>query len=146
MCELPAHMLILCLQLAVDLLYIALKLLEAQVLPLEVALEGGQFLLPAPLLLLHLPLVVPVCLLQLLLQVRHLRLLDTLALQLEVEDVRDVTDHRGQLQDRVVLIRGEVKLELHVQGLREFRVRFEFVPDVIEEVVGFNREFVVVLL
>jgi hypothetical protein len=63
-----------------------------------------------------------------------------------VEDVRDVTDHRGQLQDRVVLIRGEVKLELHVQGLREFRVRFEFVPDVIEEVVGFNREFVVVLL
>jgi hypothetical protein len=139
-------MLILCLQLAVNLLYVALKLLEPQVLPLKVALEGGQFLLPAPLLVLHPPLVVAVGLLQLLLQVRHLRLLDSLALQLKVQDVRDVTDHRGQLQDRVVLIRGEVKLQLQVQGGSQFRVRFEFVTDVIQEVVGFNRQFVVVLL
>jgi hypothetical protein len=85
-------------------------------------------------------------LLQLLLQVRHLRLFDSLALQLEVEDVRDVADHRGQLQDRVVLVRGEVKLELQVQGGSQFRVRFEFVTDVIQEVVGFYRQFVVVLL
>jgi hypothetical protein len=144
--ELSPHVLILRLQLAVDLLDIALKLLEPLILPLEVPLQLPQLLLPGPLLLLDPPLVVSVRVTQLLLKVHDLRLLERVALQLEVQDVRDVPDHGSEFQDRVVLVRGEVELKGQVQGLGQLRVRLELVTDVVQEVVGLNREFVVVLL
>lgn len=102
--ELPPHVLILRLQLAVDLFDILLKLLEPLILPLEVALQLPQLLLPDPLNLLNLRLVVSLHAGQLLLQVGDLGLLERVALELEVEDVGDVPDHRGQLEDRVVLV------------------------------------------
>ena len=144
--ELSPDVLVLRLQLAVDLLDVLLELLEPLVLPLEVALQLPQLLLPEPLLLLDLLVVVPVRLRQLLLQLRQLRLLDALVLELEVEDVRDVPDHRGQLNYRVVLVRREVELELHVQRLGQLLVVFKFVADVVQQVVGLYRQLVVVLL
>jgi hypothetical protein len=83
---------------------------------------------------------------QLLLQVGDLGLLERVALELKVEDVGDVPDHRGQLEDRVVLVRGEVELEGQVQGGRQLRVVLEFVTDVVQQVVGLDRQLVVVLL
>ena len=144
--ELPPHVLILRLQLAVDLLDILLKLLEPLILPLKVPLQLPQLLLPHPLNLLNLRLVVSLHAGQLLLQVGDLGLLERVALELKVEDVGDVPDHRGQLEDRVVLVRGEVELEGQVQGGRQLRVALEFVADVVQQVVGLDRQLVVVLL
>jgi hypothetical protein len=138
--------LILRLQLAVDLLDILLKLLEPLILPLKVPLQLPQLLLPHPLNLLNLRLVVSLHAGQLLLQVGDLGLLERVALELKVEDVGDVPDHRGQLEDRVVLVRGEVELEGQVQGGRQLRVALEFVADVVQQVVGLDRQLVVVLL
>ena len=144
--ELPPHVLILRLQLAVDLLDILLKLLEPLILPLKVPLQLPQLLLPHPLNLLNLRLVVSLHAGQLVLQVGDLGLLERVALELKVEDVGDVPDHRGQLEDRVVLVRGEVELEGQVQGGRQLRVALEFVADVVQQVVGLDRQLVVVLL
>ena len=68
-----------------------------------------------------------------------------MGLKLEVQEVGDVPDHGGQLEDRVVLVRGEVELESHVERGSEFRVALEFVPDVVEQVVGLDCQLVVVL-
>lgn len=68
-----------------------------------------------------------------------------MGLKLEVQEVGDVPDHGGQLEDRVVLVRGEVELERHVKRGSEFRVALEFVPDVVQQVVGLDCQLVVVL-
>ena len=44
------------------------------------------------------------------------------------------------------LVRGEVELEGQVQGGRQLRVALEFVADVVQQVIGLDRQLVVVLL
>ena len=99
MSELRPDVFVLLLQFRIDFLNINLEFLKTLVFALEVGLKVSQFLFPKQLLVFKLCVIFGPCLEKLLLELSKLRLFDALILQLKVQDIRDITNHRGQLDN-----------------------------------------------